>query len=561
MISTFDPVFGHTIGMPLAIPYVRYSTPKQEAGSSRDRQHELITAMAKQHGWTLGRPVEDLGRSAWKGDHIRRGKLGRWSDAIRRGEVPAGTILVVEKIDRLSRQGFDVLNDWMREMISHGIRIATVEDGKVYDAETRRDLGSYINRLLKAEGAYEYVDTMRGRVIDAIRKRQEARIADKTPQSAVHPKWLRYDDEKRLEPIPARAAAVQSIYQMAADGLGAMTIARRLNDSGVECWTAPRWLPTTIRHLLRHPSVDGTYQPMEFGKPMGDPITDFYPAIVDNDLIRRARTCQKSRKGAKSGGDAFINLFQGLTRCGVCMGRVHVQKSKDQKTGAVRRFFRCYNGAHRAGCDRTVMFRYQELEDAVLDRLLHLALDDRFFVRVDATRPLAIAVADLEKRLEVERAQSERLLTLILSTDDPDPLMLKRRDTLIRTIAVTEAELARMLNDLATAKGHVDQTAHLQRVNEVREKVRQGNERIAREVVASAFRGLISSVVFDVENGERTITVIIAGGIAAMKFHNNGHLIDQRDLSPEIDARLRSGVVGADPVWNTNLNAFLRRAA
>jgi DNA invertase Pin-like site-specific DNA recombinase len=164
MKSTFETPLTHTIGVTLAIPYVRFSTAKQEAGSSRDRQHELIRAMADQNGWTLGAPVEDLGRSAWKGDHIRRGALGKWTEAVKRGDVEPGTILVVEKIDRLSRQGFDVLNDWMREVIGHGIRIATVEDGKVYDAETRRDLGGYINRLLKAEGAFEYVDNMRGRV-------------------------------------------------------------------------------------------------------------------------------------------------------------------------------------------------------------------------------------------------------------------------------------------------------------------------------------------------------------------------------------------------------------
>lgn len=559
MISTQTPHDGHKIGM-TALPYIRFSTPKQERGASRERQHELTMGMIATRGWTPGPPIEDLGRSAWKGEHIRTGALGRFSEKVRCGDIPPGTILVVEKIDRLSRQGFDVLNDWMREMIGHGLLIATVEDGKVYDADNLRDLGSYINRLLKAEGAFEYVSTMRARVIDRIRRNQTERAITKLPTSAIHPRWLTYNASGELEPIASRVRTIRVIYELSAEGMGVASIAKTLNaDLSHPCWTSARWLPTTIRHLLNHPSVDGTYQPMEFGKPFGDPIA-FYPPILDNELIARARAARKGR--SRSGGPTsdFVNPFQGLTRCEGCRGRMHVQKSKDSKTGVIRRFFRCYNAAHGAGCDRKTMFRFREAEAGVLDQLLHLALDDRFFARPDTTKVLAVAVADLEKRLELERSQSDRLLTLILSTDIPDELMLDRRAKLTTAISETGTALERARAELATARGSIDPAAHMARVFEVRTSVEDPNPAIAlraRRMIATALKGVITEIGFDAT--DKTITVIVAGGLAAMRFDNRGQMIARFDLSG--DPAMEAGTVGRSPVWTANVEAMKRRAA
>ena len=514
--------------------------------------------------------AEERGLSAWHGHHLD-GVLGAITAKAIAGGYPHGTIIVAEQIDRLSREGHDKFRSWLKLIIGAGMRVYTCDDGKMIDAKSIEDddLGSKITAMVKAEGAREVITRMRKRVIGGIRRNQTRRLATGRPDSKVHPKWLEYDASGQLQKIEDRCETINQIYTWAAAGQGVLTICQRLNDEGFRCWSARHWKPTTVRHLLTHPSVDGSFQQMEEGKPFGDRMRSFYPVVVDNDLIARARAQLASRKRltGKPSEERFINVFGDTGRCSSCMGRMHVQKAKDAKSGKVYRFFRCYNAAHRAGCDRAVTFRYHDLAEAVLDRILHLAMDDRFFSRPDETRGLAVTVADLERSLELDRAKSTRLLDLMLN-GDPDPVMIDMRAKLTASIAASEAALSQARKDLAAAEGAVDPAAHLERVREVRSLLNDPNPTIrmtAGDMIATAMSNVVTSVMFESEGEKRkatkSITVIIAGGIAAMRFDNEGNLIDQRDLGPYLDAQLRSGVVGSNPRWNANLDAILRRAA
>jgi DNA invertase Pin-like site-specific DNA recombinase len=48
---------------------------------------------------------KDAGLSAFDGSNITRGKLGRFLDDVQAGRIPRGSSLIVESLDRLSRQG------------------------------------------------------------------------------------------------------------------------------------------------------------------------------------------------------------------------------------------------------------------------------------------------------------------------------------------------------------------------------------------------------------------------------------------------------------------------
>ena len=80
-------------------------------------------------GWKVARIVEDLGKSAWKAEnHLTHGNLGRFAQEVRDGLVPAGTVLVVEKLDRLSRQEPRTTQRWMEDICEAGLKIATVSE-------------------------------------------------------------------------------------------------------------------------------------------------------------------------------------------------------------------------------------------------------------------------------------------------------------------------------------------------------------------------------------------------------------------------------------------------
>jgi DNA invertase Pin-like site-specific DNA recombinase len=121
---------------PRAYSYVRMSTPEQLKGHSKQRQLESSAAYAKAHGLDLVEGgLEDLGVSAFKGDNVSTGALGGFLDAVEKRLVPAGSYLLVESLDRISRQEIvEALTLFLR-IIKAGINLATLQDSRVYRAD------------------------------------------------------------------------------------------------------------------------------------------------------------------------------------------------------------------------------------------------------------------------------------------------------------------------------------------------------------------------------------------------------------------------------------------
>lgn len=88
-----------------AIIYARFSSTEQSKGYSLERQQTLATAFATQHGWLVEKTITDEGRSAFRGTNRLEGSALHGFELEARNGLHAGKVLVVENIDRLSRQG------------------------------------------------------------------------------------------------------------------------------------------------------------------------------------------------------------------------------------------------------------------------------------------------------------------------------------------------------------------------------------------------------------------------------------------------------------------------
>src|SRR4051794_39547768 len=88
-----------------AFSYVRFSSPQQAEGGSLARQARLTAEYCRKKGLTLDESLtlHDLGVSAFRGDNVRDGALAGFLEACRMGRVPSGSVLIVESLDRLSR--------------------------------------------------------------------------------------------------------------------------------------------------------------------------------------------------------------------------------------------------------------------------------------------------------------------------------------------------------------------------------------------------------------------------------------------------------------------------
>lgn len=123
--------------MPKAYSYMRFSTPEQAKGDSKRRQAQQAEEYAVANGLELDDKLtyRDYGVSAFRGANVEIGKLGQFMEAIRRQEVKAGSFLLVESLDRISRDVILPAQNIFTQIIMEGVTIVTLSDKRVYSVE------------------------------------------------------------------------------------------------------------------------------------------------------------------------------------------------------------------------------------------------------------------------------------------------------------------------------------------------------------------------------------------------------------------------------------------
>src|SRR5271169_3493583 len=87
------------------ISYTRFSEPyRQSKGDSQDRQDRMFRDFCQHHNLAASAEVfADRGRSGYKDEHRKKGKLGQLVAKAKEGCFDPGTVIVVEAWDRLGR--------------------------------------------------------------------------------------------------------------------------------------------------------------------------------------------------------------------------------------------------------------------------------------------------------------------------------------------------------------------------------------------------------------------------------------------------------------------------
>lgn len=540
--------------MPKAYRYHRFSTPEQDKGTSIDRQRKATLALCKRKEWDIvDPPLEDRGLSAWKGDHLRVGELGKFADRVVAGEIEAGSVLVIENLDRLSREKLKKARRWIEDLNEAGITVAVCSPELLLDEEAMSGSNMGVMVLYLMEASRSGGES--NRKSDMLFAAQEKRM-EKARKGIVYsknmPAWLRGEKDGRIEIIEERAQTVRDIYSWCADGMGFHAIAKLLNGT-VEPWMKPRgtnkpkWNYTYIRDILVGPNAEGEYHRKtgDDRKPTGEVITGYYPRIVPAELVARARESLRDRSRPGPNSREAKNLFAGLAKCGHC-GDTMVRVISRVKGRRNYEHFKCtrYNngGAPVAGdpeevnarrCVNSVYYRYDLFEKAALDRILHLALDNTYFTRPDLTAPLVVEVAQQTKDLELLLAKQRRHMAWIEEDDEAQEAKDAMRE-LRPVVAAARLKLDETKLALERARGNVSPEEHLKRVLEVRDAIDHEDEETrfaARRRVMEAIRSVVSGITFrrDYVEGQRQpirqSIMALAGGALAYRFDNDGNLM------------------------------------
>ncbi|KAA1050863.1 recombinase family protein [Pseudocitrobacter sp. 73] len=348
---------------PKLYSYVRFSSAKQSEGNSLERQQDTARRIADRYDLELDTTAyHDLGMSAFKGKNALEGKLSEFIKQI--GEkVPVGSWLVVENLDRISRDDAWSALDIFKSILSKGVIIVTGMDEKVYKyADVKNNPSDLIISLLMFTRAHDESLAKKNRVEAQARSliRQNLTRKPGTPAKAIESVgqnvWWVDTSSGNVDPHPIFFPVAQKIIELKQAGETLLGIQRYLNEHHpapkkriYKDRTGEKLPPKTEqwgKHLIRtflNPTVHGqkvftldkrdetdsvVYDP-ESDEPLKESfiIPDYYPALMSevdyltlSRLDKHRAVTRSSFKHPEGNPTPEIPLLSGIgiLFCGKC---------------------------------------------------------------------------------------------------------------------------------------------------------------------------------------------------------------------------------------------------
>jgi DNA invertase Pin-like site-specific DNA recombinase len=369
-----------------AVSYKRFSTPKQGWGDSNRRQTDLAADYCKRHGLRLIDTYLDAGLSGYTGAHLGDGgALRALLEAAKAGKFRRDTYLIVESLDRLSRQEISTAVRLFLDILDTGLVIVTLIDGE--QVFTKKRVNSEMTALIIAivilQRANNESRTRTERVKQAKAVARQKAREQKIPLTTLCPVWLTVSgrgDNRRFVVNIDRARIIERIFRLARSGNGTFRISQILNAEGAPTFNDDqKWRHTRVASLLTSRAVVGEYQPCLYLEVDGrkrrvpdpeGPIKDYYPPIISEFLFSEVQTARQRRRPHDEFCRewTYANLVSRIGRCGVCGGTLYQSGNRQLYS-----YLRCVNSQYK-DCPNTAGFPYIRLESMllVLDDLTEL---------------------------------------------------------------------------------------------------------------------------------------------------------------------------------------------
>lgn len=398
---------------PKAYSYIRFSSPEQAKGDSYRRQRAAALKYCAENGLELADTKEyrffDSGRSAYTGKHISdEGELGRFLSLVKEGQIKPGSYLLVESLDRLSRDKVNIALAQLLNLLESGIKVVTLSDKRTYSNDSPDLATELIVSIAVMMRAHNESSEKGNRVADAWReKRGLARSEKKVPLGAACPYWLKLVNGTYVE-IVERVEVVRRIFDMTIAGYGQAVISRRLNEAGVPVFGSTRstkekprnksglWGTSSVQKILHNRALLGEYQPTHLVGRIrqndGDPIQGYYPEIITPDVFLQAKAARAQRQTSGSTKQSKnFNIWQGIAKCQLCGDAMHLINKGRPPKGYT--YLQCYS-TKKGKCGNGSI-RIEQTE-AVFKEIL---------TNVDSMSLIHGRSAEVRKNLEVEEGK------------------------------------------------------------------------------------------------------------------------------------------------------------
>jgi DNA invertase Pin-like site-specific DNA recombinase len=356
----------------VAYSYIRFSHPDQAKGDSLRRQTAAAAEWCARNAVRLdtSTTLHDLGRSAFTGAHRTnpdRHALAAFLKLVEAGRVPRGSYLVVENLDRLSREDIQPALLLALNLMQAGVRIVQLKPVEmVFDDKS--DTMPVMMMIMELSRGHSESAIKSERVGAAWAQRKKAAREGADVLTRRLPAWVEERGGK-LVLIPSRAAAVRRVFALAGRGFGHTAIVRRLTAEQVPpLGTAGHWARSYVNALLADRRAVGELQPKtRRGKTAdGAAVPGYFPAVVTEEEWLAARAVAASRPVKATRGGKHLDLFSGLVRNATDGGGFYAVTRHGRRNGAYRVLV---NTAGAEGRAPQVSFPLPTFERAVLSLL------------------------------------------------------------------------------------------------------------------------------------------------------------------------------------------------
>lgn len=337
-----------------AYSYIRFSTPEQSKGDSFRRQTHDAQKYANENNLQLQNTTfQDLGKSAYDGTNVEIGALSLFLEAVNDGSIANDSYLLVESLDRISRQSARKAANILGDICDLGITVVTLIDKKVYTKAAMDDI-SFIYAVFIFVRANEESLTKSSRGKANWHNKREKAVKELKPMTNLLPKWLLIKDDK-IVVDRYRSRLVKYIFKKFLSGTGYASIASEFNEHSIKTWKNGKfWHRSYIKKILQNPAVVGVYTPhlmvregIKKKRVPQESINNYFPAVIDEYDFQLV---QAALKPGLSKSTNQQNIFATLAKCPLCKSTL-TRKSYGENPKSGSPALICTNARAKAGCD------------------------------------------------------------------------------------------------------------------------------------------------------------------------------------------------------------------
>lgn len=385
-----------------AFIYVRVSTNKQaEEGYSIPQQIERLQKYCEAMGWQVVKIYTDDGYS---GGDLDRPAMKQMIKELEKGNAD---IVLVDKLDRLSRSQFDTL--YMIQKVFDPNNVGFVSRAESFDTSTA--FGKAMVGILAV-----FAELERSRIKERMADGKEGRAKEGKYKGGGKPS-IGYDynpETGGLEINEFEAMMIQELFDLVVARTPMNKISTIFNKKGYKTKYGP-WNDTTVRYACLNKVYLGKI------KHKGIWYEGLHDPIISQEQFDKVAMIMEERKKTYERykpSKRYNSPLGGLIWCKHCNTKYSWRLSGKNKDGTRRAYYTCYS---RAKADPKLVvdpncknknYRDHVLEDIIYNEIRKLKTDDSYFNELRDSVDNTAKIELIKKRIDEVDKQISRMMDL-----------------------------------------------------------------------------------------------------------------------------------------------------